>query len=361
MLAQGPSVRLTDPNPGSGLGQGVFGVQRDNGSGYSQQWNFTVQKTFGSLWSAEAGYLGSKLTRLGVPDTNLNQLRTDELALGSRLTEQVLNPFFGDVPASSSAGRPTIPYHQLLRAYPQFTAVTLYRNNVGHSTYHSLQARLERRVTRGVTASASYTFSKLIDDASAVFDSAVLTGPVVNYQAADTFNRRLEKDESTGSMPHVFSAGWVWDVPFGSGWKAAGIVRLQSGLLVPVTQAMNLNAAFGFGIQRPNRVADPNVVTQRSTSRWFNTDAFTAAPQFAIGTSSRNPVRGPAYQAADLMVAKSIRVSERLAAEFRAEALNVTNTAPLGQPNGSFGNAAFGSITSAPDPRVFELVLKLHF
>ena len=72
-------------------------------------------------------------------------------------------------------------------------------------------------------------------------------------------------------------------------------------------------------------------------------------------------MRGPGYRAVDLMIGKEFLMTERVRAEFRAEAFNVTNTPPLGNPNGSFGNAAFGSITTALDPRVFELVLKLHF
>jgi hypothetical protein len=61
------------------------------------------------------------------------------------------------------------------------------------------------------------------------------------------------------------------------------------------------------------------------------------------------------------MVGKTFPVNERLRLEFRAEAFNVTNTPPLGNPNGSFGHPAFGAITTALDPRVFELVVKLHF
>src|SRR5579871_6020565 len=64
VLSGGPTVQQTAPNPNSGLGQGVFGVQSDNGSGYSQQWNFAVQKTFGRNVNFEIGYLGSKNTRL---------------------------------------------------------------------------------------------------------------------------------------------------------------------------------------------------------------------------------------------------------------------------------------------------------
>ena len=342
-LSVGPSVRPVAPSPLAGLGQGVFAVQRDQGSGYAQQWNYTVQRTLQSNWSMSLGYAGSKLTRLGVPDTNLNQLPVEWLALRSELTQSVPNPYFGVVPASSSLGGPTIARQQLLRRYPDQGTVTLYRNNVGNSTWHAFQAHLEHRFARGLTWTASYTFSKLIDDAGSVFNSALLTGPVANYQAADSFNRRLEKDESTGSIPHVFSSGFVWQA--GKGWEFGGIVRAQSGMPVTVTQATNFNAAFGFGIQRPNRAAD----------------GFTQAGQFMIGTASRNPIRGPGYQAADLMAGKLFRVTERLGVELRAEAFNVSNTPPLAQPNGSFGSAAFGTITSAGDPRVFEFALRVKF
>ena len=377
VLSQGPTVSVQSPNPDSGLGQGVFGVQRDNGSGYAQQWNLMLQKTFGSNWSLEAGYLGSKLTRLGVPDVNLNQLRVEQLALGPILTQQVSNPYYGQVPSNTSLGAPTIARGQLLRPYPRFTTVTLYRNNIGHSTYHSLQSKVEKRFSGGITFTASYTFSRLIDDAGAVFDSAVLTGPVTNFQAADSFNKRLEKDVSTGNVPHTLAGGFVYELPFGrvrthsfqgwrdaigGGWQIAGILRAQSGSPIAVTQATNLNAFAGFGIQRPNRLADPTLPSgQRSTARWFDTAAFSQAAQFTIGNSSRNPVAGPGYKTLDVTLGKTFIISEHFRAEFRAEAFNATNTPPLGNPNGSFGNPGFGTITTALDPRVFELVLKLQF
>jgi hypothetical protein len=366
-----------DPNADSGLGQGVFSVERDQKSGYAQQWNLSFQKTFGDQWSAEVGYLGSKLTNLGVPDVNINQLTAQQLALGSTLTEQVPNPFFGQVPQSSSLGGPTIPRQQLLRPFPRFTTVAFYRNNVGHSTYHSFQSRLERRFSNSLSMTAAYTFSKLIDDAGAVFDAAILTGPPAVFQAADSFNRHLEKDESTGSIPHVFSSSFVWEIPVGEGrrwslegwrnalaggWQLAGLLRLQSGSPLAVSQQTNLNAFAGFGIQRPNRIGDPELPSdERNTARWFNTAAFAQAPQFMLGNASRNPVVGPAYRALDVMLGKTFPVKEQVRLEFRAEAFNVTNTPSLMVPNVNFGNAAFGTITRAFDPRVFEFVLKVHF
>jgi hypothetical protein len=232
-----------------------------------------------------------------------------------------------------------------------------------------LQARVEKRYSQGITLTGSYTFSRLIDDAGAVFDSAIQTGPVAAFQAADSHNRRLEKSVSTGNIPHNFSGGVVWDLPGSrrrgwglAGWQIAGIARWQSGSPVAVTQQPNLNSFAGFGIQRPNLLRDPKLPGDaRSTGRWFDTTAFMAAPQFALGAAERNPVRGPGYRTLDLMVGKGFVLSEPARLEFRAEAFNVTNTPPLGNPNGGFGTAPFGSINSALDPRVFELVLKLHF
>jgi len=286
-------------------------------------------------------------------------LPVSELALGSQLTQQVANPFAGQIPANTSLGAATLARQQLLRRYPRFTTVTLYRNNIGHSTYHSFQSRVEKRFGRGLTFSVAYTFSRLIDDAGAVFDSAVLTGPVANFNAADSFNKRLEKDVSTGNVPHIMSSGVVYELP--GKWQLGGILRLQSGSPIAVTQATNSIAFAGFGIQRPNRIADPTLpAEQRTTARYFNTAAFAPAGQ-SIGNSSRNPVSGPGYRAADVMVGKTFAITERVRMEFRAEAFNVLNTPPLGNPNGSFGNTAFGSITTALDPRVFELVVKLQF
>jgi hypothetical protein len=364
-LANGPTVQVTDPNPNSGLGQGVFGVDRNGGSGYSQQWNFTVQKTIGQNLNVEVAYLGSKNTRLGIPDANMNQLPSQYLAQGAALLTRVSNPYFGEIPTSSSLGRSTIAQQQLLRAYPRFTNVALFRNNVGNSKYNAATVKVEKRLSRGLTLNAAYTFSKLLDDASSVFSQTIFTGPVLNTTgAADAFNRHLEKDVSSGDIPHVFALGWVYEIPRlwkVSGWQLAGLLRMQSGDAVAVTQATNNNSSLGYAVQRPNRTSDPNEFAARTVAKYFNTAAFTAAPQFVIGNSSRNPVRGPGLQNADLMLGKTFRITERANVEVRAEVFNISNTPPLNDPNGSFGSAAFGSITSAGNPRVFEFVAKIHF
>ena len=114
--------------------------------------------------------------------------------------------------------------------------------------------------------------------------------------------------------------------------------------------------------QRPNVSGDPTLpADERSASRWFNTAAFSTAPQFTLGTASRNPVRGPGYRNLDLALVRRVPLPAGNAIELRVEAFNVTNTTPFGAPNGVFGSAAFGTITTAGDPRVIQLAVKFVF
>ena len=193
----------------------------------------------------EVAYAGSKITHVGIPDTNINQLTASQLAMGAPLLVRVPNPFFGQIPRSSSLGDPTIPVAQLLRPFPRFTGVSLYRNNVGNTNYNALQAKLEQRFSRGLSFLVSYTRSKLIDEASSVFDASILTGPIANFPVADSFNRKLERDLSNGDIPNVFVASFTYELPIGKGqrfnpggvagailndFEFAGVVTLQSGL-----------------------------------------------------------------------------------------------------------------------------------
>ena len=372
-LANGPSVDPIPLTPDAGLGQGVFAVDRNLGSGYVQQWNASLQRQLTTNIVVEVAYLGSKITRVGIPDTNSNQLTAEQLAQGTPLLQRVPNPFFGTIPRSSSLGDPTIPRAQLLKPYPKYTTVSQYRNNVGTTLYNGFSARLEQRFTRGFSYLLSYTRSKLVDDASSVFDASILTGPVANYPVADSYNRHLERDYSTGDIPHIFVASAVWEIPVGANRQsrmtgAAGRDRERlDGERHPDAPVGRADRRYPddqqqrlCGLRHPATEPDRRSTLpgdERSTSRWFDTSAFAAAPQFTIGSSSRNPVRGPDYRNVDIALTRRIPVSSK-ALEVRAEAFNLTNTPFLGAPNGVFGSAAFGTITSAGDPRVIQLAIK---
>jgi hypothetical protein len=377
VLRNGPSVAPLAPTPDAGLGEGVFAVDGTLGSGYVQQWNASLQREWTTNTTVEIAYVGSNITHVGIPDSNLNQLSVDQLALGSALLQRVPNPYFGIIPRSSSLGDPTIPVAQLLKPYPKYTTVSLYRNNVGTTRYQGLELSLRQRLARGLSYSIAYTRSKLVDDASSVFDASILTGPIANYPVADSFNRALERDYSTGDIPHCFVSSIVWNLPAGNGrarrlrgvtgviandWTVTSLVTLESGAPVAVTQTTNFNAFAGFGVQRPNLIGDPALpADQRTPAHWFNTAAFAAAPEFSIGSASRNPVRGPAYRDVDLALLRRVPLTRDASIELRAEIFNLLNTPNFGGPAAVLGAANFGTITSALDPRVVQLALKFIF
>ena len=372
--ANRPNASPVAFNQNAGLGQSVFGVDRSLGSGYVQQWNVGVHRQLTRNLTFEIAYAGSKITHVGIPDVNINQLTPAQLALGSVLQTQVPNPCFGIVPRDrSNLGDPTVSLAQTLRPFPCYNTVSLYRNNVGNTNYNALQTKIEQRLTNGFSFLVAYTRSKLIDEASSVFDATIQTGPVANFPVADSFNRKLERDLSTGDIPNVLVASFTYEFNFFRarhgltekllrGWSVNGIVNVQDGIPLAVTQATNFNAFAGFGTQRPNLVANPTLPHgTRTVAAWFNTAAFQTAAQFTLGTASRNPVRGPGYRNLDLAVIKRTSLTERANIEFRAEIFNFTNTPPLGNPNVVQGSNGFGSITSAGDPRVIQFGLKLNF
>ena len=181
---------------------------------------------------------------------------------------------------------------QLLKPYPEYTAVSFYRNNVGVTNYQGVAFSIRQRFSKGLTYSAAYTYSTLKDTASSVFDASILTGPLTNAAVADSHNLDRDYDYSTGDIPHYFGGSVVWDLPIGEGrakqphgvvgmlakdWSIATVVTLQSGVPVAVTQANSLGYA-GFTTQRPNLVGDPTLpADERTPARWFNTAAFATA------------------------------------------------------------------------------------
>ncbi len=376
-LSTGPDVAPIPFTPDAGLGQSVYTANRTAGSGYVEQWNLALQREITSNLSAEVAYVGSHIVHVGIPDANLNQLTVEQLAEGAPLLQSVPNPYYGELPASSSIGGKNISQAQLIKPYPRFLNVAIYRNNSGTTNYNAFEAKVQQRLSHGLSFLFAYTHSKLIDDASAVFSTTVLSSPNSNSLiAADSHRPWLERDSSSGDMPNVTSFSGTWDLPAGrghrfasggladavlGGWNFNTMLLLQSGMPVTVTQSTNFNSFAGFSLQRPNLVGKPSLSPgERTPAHYFNTSAFATAPQFTLGGASRNPVRGPAYRDLDIALVKHFTLPREASLEFRAEMFNVTNTPAFAQPNGSFGAAAFGSITSTvTDPRVMQLAVRI--
>jgi hypothetical protein len=353
-------------------------VNRKLGSGYVQQWNLAVQHELMRDLTIEMAYTGSVITRVGIPDVNLNQLTAAQLAQGPALTATTANPYYGQIPISSSIGSKTVSVAQLMKPYPRFLTVAAFRNNTGRTNYNAGELKIEKRTSFGLTAMLSYTHSKLMDDASSVFDSSILTGPVANFPVADGFNPSLERDASVGDMSNVTVGSVVYALPLGKGhrvassgplawllggWNVNGVVTLQSGMPFAISQVTNFNAFAGFGTQRPTINGKANLpANQRTTARFINTNSFSITPQFKLGNVSRDPARGPAYRDLDMGLVKNTQLGERLTLELRGEVFNVTNTPAFAQPNATVGATNFGSITAtAADPRVVQVAGRLRF
>ena len=289
VLAQGPSVAPVDLTPDAGLGQGVFSVDRDLGSGYVQQWNLAVQRDLGGDLAVEVAYAGSKITHIGVPDTNINQLTVEQLALGTALLQHVPNPSSARSRASSSLGdRHGSRARSCCGRIPRFTTVSLYRNNVGNTSYNALAGEAREALLARPVVPRQLHASKLIDTASSVFDASILAGPVANFPVADSFNRALERDVSTGDIPHVFVASFVWDLPWGKGRRfeprgrrrAAGRLAARGHRHPAVGHAARRHAGRRTSTPSPasarsGRTASaiPNLPSdERSTARWFDTE-----------------------------------------------------------------------------------------
>ena len=394
-LANGPTVAPIALTPDAGLGQSVYAADRSAGPGYVEQWNLAVQRAVTNSLSVEVAYVGSHIVHVGIPDSNLNQITAAQLAAGltnpASLTGQVTNPYYGQIPPSSAIGGKTVAAAQLLKPYPRFQNVAIYRDNSGTTNYNGFEAKAEQRVSRGLTFTVAYTHSKLIDDASSVFSSTVFSSPnSSSLTAADVNRPYLERDSSSGDMPNVEAVSVVYALPAGrdhrfasgpgmdrvfGGWTVNSIYTAQSGMPVTVTQATNFNSFAGFVTARPNYLKNPAIAgNQRTVQHWFNNAntavatsyqgaaAFAIAPQFTIGNASRNPVRGPAFRDLDLSLIKHTRITEGTDLEFRAELFNVTNTPAFAEPNGVVGNTAFGTIAATvAEQRVAQFALRLSY
>ena len=384
-LSSGPTVKPLALSPDASLGQSVYTANRGLGSGYVQQWNLAVQRELTPNLSLDVAYVGSHIVHVGIPDANLNQLPVESLPAESTpaglkalqaLQARVANPYFGQIPASSTLGGRTVAAAQLLKPFPRFQNIAFYRNNTGTTNYNAIEAKLEHRLSNGLSFLASYTHSKLIDDASSVFSSTVFSSPSSNSLVGADFARPyLERDASTGDVPNVTSLGALLHLPAGSGhrfassggpaallggWNANVVASLQSGMPVAVTMATNDYAFAGIVTRRPDILTTPGLAPDaRTPQRFFNTAAF-SVPVGVVGTASRNPVRGPAYRNLDLALIKHTALGDGYDVEFRAEIFNITNTPAFAQPSGSFGTTSFGSITATTtDPRVVQFALRL--
>ncbi|MBA3439690.1 MAG: TonB-dependent receptor [Pyrinomonadaceae bacterium] len=345
-----PGLPLTLDNPFPQafpfpLPDSALAFQRDLRTPYMQHWNLNLQQQLGRSRVLEIAYVGSKGTKL--------------------LTARDINQ-----PSPS-------PARFNPRPMPQFDDITTLESRA-NSSYNSLQARFEQRLTSGLAVLTSYTFAKSLDDASNFFSSA--GDP--NFPQ-DSFNVRAERGRSNFDVRHRLSLSYSYDLPIGrgrallgnngflssifSGLQTYGIVTLQTGrpftvaLLSEIDNSNTGRANLGFGANdRPNLVGDL-VPARRTPEQWFATSAF-AFPSFgSFGNAGRNILNGPNYQNVNASLIKNAALRENLNLQIRAEVFNIFNHPNFDLPDNFLGSPTFGRIRSAQSPRRIQFGLRLVF
>jgi hypothetical protein len=340
-----PALTLSNgfPQFGSGGFPSYYGLDRTAASPYMQQWNASVQRDLGKGYILEAAYIGSKGTHLG-------RFRRFNTPLHVETGEN-LDPRPGDL--------------QSLRTFPALGPI-FQRQHIANSSYNSLQVKVERHFSKGLSLLANFAWSKSIDDAD-----SVVVGQYESFGAQDERNLRLERGLSFFDVRRRFSAAFVYQVPAApvwrpllKDWELSGILTFQDGTpLNPVYFATDI-ANSGT----PNR---PNVVygqkaslpaSQRSTDRFFNVDAFSTPQPYTFGNAGRDILPGPGNQVVDLAIHRRIRITEAVSTQFRVEAFNALNHPNIGipGPNPDFG-PFFGKIFAVGDPRRIQVAVRVDF
>jgi hypothetical protein len=245
----------------------------------------------------------------------------------------------------------------------------------GRADYDALQMRVQRRMTRGLSYTMAYTWSKALGD---FLDHLSVGGGATGNFPGSAY--AMEKDYGLLSfdIPHRLVTSFIYELPFGdgrafqptgvagaiaNGWSVNGILTLSAGR--PLTVTTTDQAGTGQGrISRANCVGDavPDGFNQTIDS-WMDPAAFAPTTTRTFGNCANNTVRGPGSKSMNLSVFRSIPMGAERRAEVRIETFNLFNWVNYGFPASNISNlGTFGRITSSiGDQREIQLALKFYF
>ncbi len=278
---------------------------------YVQSWNLNIQREIVKDLGIQIGYFGSKGTHL-------------------RMSYNINQPVNG------------------VRPFAGFSNITTV-SSPGNSSYNALWVSAEKRLSRGLQFSVSYSYSHSID-----YNSLNSQG----VTAQDSYNLFNERASSDFDVRNHFNISYLYTLPFKGngllgGWQISGITTLQSGN--PFTILVPGAGPTGLATRRANLTGNP-IVANPTPSLWFNPAAF-CAPGTAgcsgpsvFGNVGRNTLVGPGFNDFDFSIIKTTRLYENLKMQFRTEMFDVFNHPNFGQPGRVVGAANFGVIQSTRFP-----------
>jgi len=332
---------------------------------YAQDWNLNIERSFGTDWLFEIGYVGTKGTKLP--------------------------RFIEDNPSVPLAGQTWAEQQNNIdqqRTYcmPNAQGNCTYSSvglivGAANSSYNALETSLRKRFSRGLSLLVSYTFSKSLDDVSSFNITGSASQPVAgeNDLAQNPFDLAAERGRSMFDARHRFVLSYEWELPYWrqprnwyqhvlGNWQVNGITTFMSGTPFTVeNQSYNYDAPeiTGFSAFRPNLMGNPNK-GPKTVAEWFNTGAFqrldlVTTPAGVYGNEGRNVVEGPGLTQWDLSAFKNILFTESKSLQFRAELFNLFNRSNFRLPNGYISSPTFGQIQQALSPRLVQFALKFQF
>lgn len=397
--------------PAFGRNQALIDVQ-GNGNGaalsnykapYVQQWNFDIQHQFPGQLLVDVAYAGSKGTHLPEHSQDLDQLQPQYLPTGTvgnaaalatiaSLTATAPNPFAGactgctgPVQSGGAGSNATQKAAQFLLPYPQFDDVSMEEPDNRDSIYHSMQLKVQKRLSAGAQVQASYTISKLIDDTNSEINWLEAASP--SWGDANAYNLRGERSLDGFDVPQRLVIGGVLDLPVGhgkkflgdakgvvdkllGGWGVDPIITFQKGFPIIVGGCPSPLSNVGIpnvGCARPDRTGYSSLThgsLDQRLAQWYNTSVFVPAPDYSYGNDSRvEPnIRDQGINNFDFGIFKNTRFGpeDRMGLEFRAEFFNAFNRTQFNPPNG-YGSQ-FGEVTGQYNlPRLIQFGLRFSF
>ena len=319
-----PSFTLTTPY------QLIITFDPDLRLPYTMQWSFAVEQSLGASQSLTTTYVGNAGRRL--------------------LVQRTLN---------------LAPFNS------KFTQLRLV-NNDATSDYHALQIQFQRRLSRGLQALASYTWSKSIDVVSSdVVSSILLRGPSdfdLRHNASGAVTYDLPTPGKNEFAKALLSR-WAIDSRFNV--QSAAPLNITSGTITDPIDGTQISRRVNLVLGVPVYIDDPNV----PGGRVINKSAFATPPGTQQGSLGRNVIRGlPAWQV-DFALRRQFSLTEKLNLQFRAEAFNIFNHPNFGTINTNLASTTFGQATNMlgtqlsgltslfqmGGPRSFQFALMLRF
>jgi len=348
---------------------------------YSQSWNFGVQRQLPGSVLLEVNYIGSKGTRL----LRLVDGNPPQPALVAQLEAFCAQPNPYNCTQSSlqfdnlwfGAESGSLPFDAV--SNNAFLHAEVF-NNAASSIYHALQANLTKRISNGLMFQAAYTWAHAIDDSSDPLTPAAGN----NEFPRNSLDLAAERGNSDFDVRQRLVLNYSWALPIGrghdhlaegfpgkifEGLEVAGITTFSGGLPYDIFTA--LDTAHTGQQQRPDYSAAGTLlpVTNPRTQTGPNLGLFSDPAFGSAGNLERNHFYGPGVNNWDMVLQKTLSLSERVNVQFRAESYNLFNRVQFGQPgNLTFDPGTFGQSTSEvkrPDlttgARQIQFGMKLSF